>query len=127
VTKRLRVLVVDDCPDTTRVLALLLKRWGHEVNYAHDGAQALEKTSAATFDVILLDIDLPGMDGFEVAEILRKQPAHDATLLIAATGHVEEEYRVKAAAAGFDTFLTKPILAKQLRELLHFAATAVPG
>jgi CheY-like chemotaxis protein len=113
--KRLRVLVVDDCPEMIRPLALLLDRWGHEVREASNGRRALELASEKPFDAVLLDIDMPGMDGFEVAAALRLQESHAAVLLIAATGHTEEAYRSKAAEVGFDHYWTKPISFHQLR------------
>jgi CheY-like chemotaxis protein len=125
--KRLRVLLVDDCPEMMRPLALLLSRWGHEVSEASNGLHALELANEKQFDAFLLDIDMPGMDGFELAAALRQQEAHAPALLIAATGHTEAEYRTKAAEAGFDHYLTKPISVHKLRDFFRPLTSAIPA
>lgn len=123
----MRVLLVDDCPEMMRPLALLLNRWGHEVSEASNGLHALELAAEKEFDAFLLDIDMPGMDGFELAAALRQQEAHATALLIAATGHTEEEYRIKAAEVGFDHYLTKPISVHKLRDFFRPVTSAIPA
>jgi CheY-like chemotaxis protein len=107
--RRSRVLVVDDNVDAATSLALLLKLDGHDVALAHDGPAAL--VAARTFNpkVILLDIGLPGMSGYEVARELRRDPAFSETTLIALTGYGQAEDRRRSKTAGFDHHLTKPI------------------
>jgi CheY-like chemotaxis protein len=123
----LRVLVVDDCPELARNLAELLRRWGHHVVVAHDGARALAATESLLFDAVLLDLDLPGMDGFAVAEALRNNAEHQAVLLVAVTGHGEDECRQRATAAGFNHYLTKPVSLRRLQVLLQPGTETVPG
>jgi CheY-like chemotaxis protein len=124
--KRLRVLVVDDCSDLAQDWARLIKRWGHDVTVATEGLAALQAAASGTFDAAVLDIDLPGMNGFDLAEALRGQPGHEAILLIAATGRLDIEARQRAAAIGFQHYLTKPVAAGELMGVLQ-ADTEVTG
>jgi CheY-like chemotaxis protein len=102
------VLVVDDQADLARSLARLLKAWGHEVHSAHDGPAALEAAQTHRPEVVLLDVGLPGMDGYEVARRLRGQ--WDGGLrIVALTGYGQEEDRLRSRAAGFDDHLVKPV------------------
>jgi two-component system CheB/CheR fusion protein len=116
-----RILAVDDNADAAESLALLLGVLGHEVRTAGDGPAALEAAAAFRPDVVLLDIGLPGMDGYEVARRMRDQAGLKETLLVAVTGYGQEEDRRRAEQAGFDAHLTKPahpneLLAVLLRE-----------
>jgi CheY-like chemotaxis protein len=117
--KRLRVLVVDDCTDLAHDWARVIKRWGHDVTVATEGLAALRAAASGIFDAAVLDIDLPGMNGFDLAEALRQQPGHEAILLIAATGRLDIEARQRAAATGFQHYLTKPIAAGELMGVLQ--------
>jgi signal transduction histidine kinase len=116
-----RVLIVDDSEDAAVSLALLLDRQGHEVHVAHDGLAAVERAAALEPDVILLDIGLPELDGYEVARRIRAARPHDGLLLIALTGWSQDDARRRALEAGFDAHMTKPVdldaLAKMLIEL----------
>ncbi len=114
----LRVLVVDDSQDSARSLARVLKLWGHEVHVAHDGPEAIEATTTGCFDVILLDIGLPGMDGFQVAERIRGRTTTPAPVLIALTGYGQEGDMARSRSVGFDEHLVKPVSLEQLREVL---------
>jgi len=107
--RRSRVLVVDDNVDAATSLALLLKLDGHDVKLAHDGPAALLAARSFEPQVVLLDIGLPGMSGYEVARELRRDPAFAETTLIALTGYGQAEDRRKSKSAGFDHHLTKPI------------------
>jgi PAS domain S-box-containing protein len=104
-----RVMVVEDNYDTAEMLADILGLWGHEVRAAHDGPAAL--LLAATFrpDAILLDIGLPGMDGYEVGARLRGLPGLNDTVIVALTGYGQEQDRARSQASGFDMHLTKPV------------------
>ncbi|HJT76714.1 MAG TPA: response regulator [Gemmataceae bacterium] len=113
-----RVLVVDDDRDTTDSLALLLWMWGFCPLVAYDGPTALAVAAAERPDVILLDIGLPGLDGYEVARRLRRQPWAVAVRLLALTGYGQEKDRQDADAAGFDRHLVKPFDPEELRQLL---------
>ena len=113
-----RVLVVDDNIDGARVLARLLRAGGHETLVAHDGPAALEEARAHPPDVVLLDIGLPGMDGYQVARRLRELDGMDRALLVALTGYGRDEDRRRSMEAGFDHHLVKPVDPGSLKELL---------
>jgi len=103
-----RILVVDDNADAAASMAMLLELSGHEVAVASDGEQALVTAAAFVPEVVILDIGLPRLDGYEVARHLRKMPALRQVLLIALTGYGQREDRAAAQAAGFDHHLVKP-------------------
>jgi signal transduction histidine kinase/CheY-like chemotaxis protein len=113
-----RVLVVDDNVDAAESLATLLRVDRHEVRTAHDGPTALEEAATFRPEVVLLDIGLPKMDGYEVARRLRGQDGFQKALLVALTGYGQEEDRRRAAAAGFDAYLVKPADPAALHDLL---------
>jgi len=114
-----RILVVDDNRDAAETLGLLLQVQGHEVRTAHDGAAALAVLAESYLpDVVLLDISLPGMDGYEVARRLRQNAALDTVLLVALTGYGNEEVRSQAQQAGFDHYMVKPLDLDALHALL---------
>jgi signal transduction histidine kinase/ActR/RegA family two-component response regulator len=104
----LRVLVVDDNVDTVTTLAMLVQESGHEVRTAYDGSAVLEAALDYRPNVVLLDIGLPGLDGFEVAKLLRRQPALQHAVLVAMTGYGRESDRQRSREAGFDHHLVKP-------------------
>ncbi|MGH8607985.1 MAG: ATP-binding response regulator, partial [Gammaproteobacteria bacterium] len=116
-----RILVVDDNRDSAESLAMLLELTGNQTHTAYDGLEAVE--AAATFkpDVVLLDIGLPKMNGFEAARKIREQPWGTKMLLVALTGWGQDEDRQKSREAGFDGHLVKPVdhgaLTKLLAEL----------
>ena len=114
----LRLLVVDDSQDSARSLARVLKLWGYEVRVAHDGLEAIEAASAEAFDVILLDIGLPGINGYEVAERLRDQFGSARPVLVALTGYGQAEDLARSQSVGFDDHLVKPVNLERLREML---------
>src|SRR5262245_10839281 len=120
--QHLRVLVVDDNADTADTLATLLELEGHQVKLAHDGPTAL--AAAATFrpDAVVLDLGLPGMDGFEVARRLRDRAGGNGPVLVAVSGYGQDEDRHRARQAGFDHHLVKPAEIATLTSLL-----ATPG
>jgi PAS domain S-box-containing protein len=113
-----RILVVDDNRDVTESLALLLESEGHQVLTAYDGISALETAQIERPDIILLDIGLPGMDGYSVAQALRQNHELERTMLIALTGYGQPDDRKKSSASGFDEHLVKPIDIEKLRKLL---------
>jgi len=115
----LRVMVVDDNEDAAQMLGMLLLRLGHEVLTVHDGPSTL--TAAQDFhpNVVLLDIGLPGMDGFEVAKKLREQAIFKDVVLVAMTGYGQESDRQRSKEAGFDHHLVKPPDFKKLQRILE--------
>ena len=114
----LRILVVDDNRDAAESLAMLLGSEGHQVLMAYDGQTALELALAERPAVVLLDIGLPGMDGYAVARSIRQRQDLKATRLIALTGYGPETNREKAQGAGFDRYLTKPVDFHELQSSL---------
>ena len=114
----LNVLVVEDNRDAAETLEDLLEDWGHQVCLAGDGTAALERVQDCHPEVILLDIGLPGMDGFEVARRMRREAGLDRSLLVAMTGYGNNDHRERAVESGFDMHLTKPVDPEELRRLL---------
>ncbi|HEX3131261.1 MAG TPA: response regulator [Thermoanaerobaculia bacterium] len=115
---RRRVLVADDNQDSAESLGMLLELHGHEVRLAYDGQEALDAAGLFLPDVMLLDIGLPKMDGFEVASRLRQDSRHDRMLLVAVTGYGRDGDRERARAAGFDHHLIKPVDPRTLADLI---------
>lgn len=113
-----RILVVDDNADTAETLARLLELGGHPVGLAHDGPTALRVAETFRPEVVLLDIGLPEMDGYEVAGRLRQLPGLEQTVLVALTGYSHDEHRRRCREVGFDHILTKPIDPEDLQQLL---------
>ena len=114
----LKVLVVDDNVDTVLGFSMLLKASGHVVQTAHDGLSAVEAAIDFHPDVVLLDIGLPGLNGYEVAKRLRQKPDFKKTVLIALTGYGQDTDRQTSQQAGFDHHLVKPARFDQLKKIL---------
>jgi CheY-like chemotaxis protein/nitrogen-specific signal transduction histidine kinase len=113
-----RVLIVDDNRDAAQSLALMLDLEGHEVRTAADGLEALEVAEVFRPKVVLLDIGMPGIDGYETARRLRARPWAKSALLCAQTGWGQEDDKRKARSAGFDRHLVKPIDPEELNRIL---------
>jgi CheY-like chemotaxis protein len=113
-----QVLVVDDNKDAATSLAAVLKHEGHDVRLAYDGPAALAAVEKEKPQVVLLDIGMPGMDGYEVARRMRQAPGFDATPIIALTGFGSAEDHRRSREAGFDQHLTKPVDPEALLDLL---------
>jgi CheY-like chemotaxis protein len=113
-----RVLVVDDNADAAESIGVLLQLWGHEVRLAHGGEEAHQAASQFQPQVVLLDIGLPVLDGYEVARRLRRRTGGSDAVLVALTGYGQESDRHKAREAGFDHHLTKPVEPEALQDLL---------
>lgn len=113
-----RILVVDDSPDTAESLALLLRLQKHTVATAHDGAAAFAAAQTFKPEVVLLDIGLPDLDGYQVARRLRALPDGPALLLIAVSGYGRAEDLQRSEDAGFDHHLVKPVDVNQLNALI---------
>lgn len=120
-----RILVVDDNKDSRETLAAVLRIWNHSVEEAEDGPSCLKLASASSPDVILLDIGMPHMDGFEVARQLRELPQLARTRIIAVTAYGSSADKQRAARAGFDEHFTKPVSLDVLRYQLFPKVTAV--
>ncbi len=115
----LRIVVVDDNHDATDSLVWLLQLAGHEVVACYTGGYAIEKAGAESPDAILLDIKMPGLDGYEVARRIREQETCKDTLLVAMTGLADEAHRQQAVDAGFDHYLLKPFDLPAIHALLE--------
>jgi CheY-like chemotaxis protein/two-component sensor histidine kinase len=113
-----RILVVDDNQDSARSLAMLLKLTGNETQMSYDGLEAVEAAARFRPDVILMDIGLPKLNGYEAARRIRQQPWNRHAALIALTGWGQEEDRQKSRAAGFNSHLVKPVDLDDLMRLL---------
>ena len=113
-----RILVVDDNRDNADSLAMMLRLMGTEVGAAYDGEQALELAATRQPQVILLDIGIPRLDGYEVCRRIRQQSWGKAIVIIALTGWGQQEDRARSLEAGFDHHLVKPVDAAELVEVL---------
>ena len=122
-----RILVVDDNDDAAELLALMLKEAGYQTTTVYDGPAALEAAQAQTPQIVILDIGLPGMSGYEVAARLREDARFADVALIALTGWGTPEDQRKALAAGFDVHLTKPVAAEDLHAALRRARVLRPS
>jgi PAS domain S-box-containing protein len=121
-----RILLVEDNIDVAESLLMLLEVLGHDVAVAHDGPSALEIAAGDPPDVMLIDIGLPEMDGYEVARRARRHPALSSILLVALTGYGRDDDREQALKAGFDHHLVKPVDPKILQTLVARAGAESP-
>lgn len=117
-SKGLRVLVAEDNPDCAGSLAMLLRIEGHQVEIARDGPTALESAQTHRPDVLVLDLGLPRLSGYEVAQEVNKQRWEKRPLIIAVTGYGQEADRRHAVESGIDLHFTKPTRPEQLLALL---------
>ena len=115
---RQRVLLVDDNTDSTEPLSLLLQAKGHETRVAVEGAEAITVADEFKPHCVVLDLGLPGMDGYEVARRLRERPYGSELTLVALTGWAGKDVRTKAAEAGFDYHLVKPVNWEELEHIV---------
>jgi signal transduction histidine kinase/CheY-like chemotaxis protein len=113
-----RVLIVDDNEDVAKTLAMMLRLQGHEVRVAANGPDALAIARVERPNLVLLDLAMPGMDGYEVARQLRRQPGLENVVLAALTGWARDDDRQRTLSAGFDEHLIKPVEPAQLQQLL---------
>jgi two-component system, OmpR family, response regulator len=113
-----RILVVDDHLESASSLGEVLRLWGHEVHVVFDGTSALEAAGALQPRAVLLDIGLPGMNGYEVARLLRRLPPLQDALIVALTGYGELDDERLSQEAGFDRHCTKPVDLRELRLIL---------
>jgi CheY-like chemotaxis protein len=113
-----RALVVDDSPDVTEMLATMMRFAGYEVATALSAPEAFDAARREHFDVVVSDIGMPGMNGYQLAEALRALPDYAHTPLVAVTGFTMFDDRERARASGFDGFLTKPIRPSDLLDIV---------
>ncbi|HEX8472699.1 MAG TPA: response regulator [Pyrinomonadaceae bacterium] len=117
-TSKPRALVVDDSPDVTEMLAMLLRYSGYDVVTVFSALDALDTAETEQFDVVVSDIGMPGMNGYELAEKLRATNTYSTVPMIAVTGFAMYDDRDRALESGFDAFLTKPINPMDLIDLI---------
>src|SRR5436853_6357476 len=113
----LPLLVVDDNQDAADSLAMLLTCWGHDAKTLYDGSSVLQTACSYHPAVILLDIAMPKINGFQLAQQIRQEPSLHGTILIAVTGFADQEHRSRWESA-FDYFFVKPVEPDQLQKLL---------
>src|SRR5947209_11750585 len=113
-----RALVVDDAPDVTEMIALFLSHAGYDAVMAYSATEALNAAQAERFDVIISDIGMPDMNGYELAESLLRLPEYIHTPIIAVTGFSAYDDRGRAVRSGFNAHLTKPINPMTLLDLI---------
>lgn len=116
--QKYRILVVDDNPDIVDTLGAILELLGHSVETAHGGEQALVTMAASAPDLVIMDVGMPGMSGYEVCQMASAEPWRARMTLVAMTGWGRDEDRQRALDAGFDLHVVKPIDLERLRELL---------
>src|SRR5512142_622371 len=114
-----KVLIIDDDVDTLRLVGLMLQRQGYEIVAATNGEQGLEKAFEARPDVILLDVMMTDMDGYEVARRLRKNPVSSTTPILLFTAKTQLDDKVAGFEAGADDYLTKPTHPAELQAHIH--------
>ena len=120
----LKVLIVDDNVDSAASFAMLCQIDGHDVRTAHDGAEGLAFAREFEPDAVFLDISLPDMTGYRVAEQMRRLPLLDKALLVAMTGHGDAEHQDRSQRAGFDHHVVKPADHSYVKQLLDRRAAA---
>ncbi len=123
----MRILVVDDVKASAKTLAMMLKVLGQDAEMTFDGASAIERLTEKTFDVVFLDIAMPGMDGLEVARHLRAVPSLSSLTIVALTGFGQEDDRHRSLVAGIDEHLLKPTSINLLQEVLQRASQKLAG
>jgi CheY-like chemotaxis protein len=114
----LTILVVEDYEDTSLAMRLALERKGYHILEASDGAQAVETAARERPDVVLMDLNLPVLDGFGAAASIRSNPELKDMVIVAITAHHDSDLRARAVAAGCNAFVTKPIDFDWLGELI---------
>ena len=119
-----KILLIEDNDDARRTLSLALQMNGHQVYAAPDGKVGIETADAVDPEVAVIDIGLPGLNGYQVGEDLRRKPAHDSMVLIALTGYGQPDSLRRARDAGFDEYITKPIEPERLMRLIDVACAA---
>ena len=114
-----RVLIIDDVPDVTEMLAVLLKHAGYEVVTAHSAAAAIAEVREHHFDVIISDIGMPEMNGYELAKAVRTVPGYETVPMVAVTGYSMFDDRERSLRSGFNAHMTKPIEPRALLDLIE--------
>jgi CheY-like chemotaxis protein len=117
-----KVLIVEDNADVARSLGMLVEMLGHRVELVDNGDLALPAALAFAPDLVVLDIGLPGMNGYQIARAMRAQPALRNAMIVACTGYGQEDDRLRVQEAGFDKHLVKPVRVTDLENILSAMA-----
>jgi CheY-like chemotaxis protein len=112
------IVIIEDNRDVRDALSVLLASWGHRVEEAETGVRGLEIVLASRPEIVLVDLGLPGLDGYAVAEAVRAAPGGDGVLLVAITGYGEPQVRRRTQEVGFDAHLTKPVDLEALERII---------
>jgi len=115
----LKILVVEDNVDSAESLGEVLQYWGHQTWLSHDGPDALRQAKKVHPDVVLLDIGLPGMDGYELGKRIHADPDLARTTLVALTGYDQRNDPERSSQARFDQYFTKPVNLEALESFLN--------
>jgi CheY-like chemotaxis protein len=121
-----RVLVVDDNRYTADSFARVISLLGYVTDTAYSGEEAVERTGEFLPDMVLLDIDMPGMDGYEAVKRIRQDHSHSHRIVVAVTGWAREEDQDRAYDAGFDLHVAKPMSVERLKELMAMLRPVTP-
>lgn len=117
--EKMHVLLVEDTPIAARMAYILLEPFGCEIDHADDGAKAVELCAKKRYDLILMDVGLPTMDGFEATRRIRAyENGQSATPIIGVTAHTESSYKQEAVAAGMNACFTKPLTRDIVKTIL---------
>lgn len=119
-----RALVVDDSHDSAQTMVWTLEALGYEATIAHDGLSAVDIGHSFKPHIVLLDINMPGMNGYEICELMRHDPEFKSAIFVAQTGWGQEEHRQRSQAAGFHHHLVKPIKLEDLKRIFDGAGEA---
>ena len=115
----MRLLLVDDSVDAATLLSMVLEADGYDVRIAHEATQALEIAAQFKPEIVLLDLGLPGMDGFQLAQEMRKLDSTAGALLVAVTGYGQAGDRQRSHDAGFDYHLVKPVAVEEIHRVIE--------
>jgi len=114
----MRVLVVDDNVDSAKTMGWMMEMFGNQVHLAYNGTEALKEAQEFKPHLILMDIGLPGINGYEVCQTLRRMPELEDAVIVAQTGWGEREHKEMSKEAGFDHYLVKPVEMGALKQLV---------
>ena len=115
--EKLRALIVDDSHDSAQTMVWTLEALGYEGAIAHDSTGAMEVGHSFKPHVVLLDINLPGMNGYDICRMMRSDPIFESTVFVAQTGWSQREHQLRSQEAGFDYHLVKPIQLNDLKKI----------
>ena len=114
-----RILIIDDHADTARTFEILCRGWGHETRTARDAEEAIRLFNAFAPDLALVDVNLPGMSGYELARLVRVNPNHARIILVAVTGFTSDACRIEAFRSGFNEYVPKPVDSDRLHGIVN--------